>query len=544
MEAFNKNNAASDREVDYSIMCALSRDYSAVLTLNTDTGEFCFRKATSSLAKSLEEYGGQGHSFEDVVERFLEDGVVAEYSGEVRRTLSIGQMKEKFAESDYYSTVAECESGDVRRYIRVEVFDFSAELPNVAVIAVKDVDSAVRKEIEAQQQIKKAYFEAERYSLAKNQFLHNISHDIRTPLNAIVGYTTVAIDNIEDSNAVRKYLKKIDDASQILLHIINEILDLGELETGKIRLTESKLTMADLLEQLSDNIQAMIKDKQIDFEIRNNDKSNETLLIDVFHVNRVLTNLISNAVKFSEVGGEVSLTVTSSKSMKPNSIHYTFVVADRGQGISAEFLDRLFKPFEREKTSTKSRKKGIGLGLTITKNILDALGGTIAAESEQGKGSVFTVELDAEIAPSTDEDEAKRQALVKENPIKDKRILVVDDSKVNRDIAMAILESFEADVECVSDGDVAVEAVKGSDEGYFDLILMDIQMPQMDGYEATMQIRALNRQDVSTVPIVALTADVFDDTKQDAIACGMNDFLGKPINVKALKEVLIKQFTK
>jgi len=371
-----------------------------------------------------------------------------------------------------------------------------------------------------------------------------MSHDIRTPLNAIVGYTTVAIDNIDDTNAAKKYLKKIDDASQHLIHIINEILDLGELETGKIRLTESRLSMDDLLEQIADNTKALIKDKQIDFEIRNNDKFKETLIIDAFHVNRVLTNLISNAVKFSEVGGKVTLAVTPSRTLDPNRIHYTFVVSDKGQGIAPEFLDKLFTPFERERTSTQSKKKGVGLGLAITKNILDALGGAITAKSELGKGSTFTVELDAEIAPKTEVEENRRKEQIKENPIKGKRILVVDDSKVNRDIGMAILESFEAEVECVSDGDVAVEVVKSSEPGYFDLILMDIQMPQMDGHEATRRIRALDRGDTATVPIVALTADVFDDTKQEAIECGMDDFLEKPINVKALKEVLFKQFTK
>lgn len=528
-----------DVDANLDVLQALSQEYLCTVIVNIVTGAYQIHTVPNEL-EHLVDYGRNGHSYYEVFEQYVQKYIFVEDRNALLSALSLDNIKSELKHSQSISIMARRVSGNGSlKYIRIEARRIDSNDMGRFLFAAKDIDAEVRHDQERQAQLQKAYETAERASLAKNQFMHNMSHDIRTPLNAIVGYTTVAVDHIDDPKLMEKYLGRIEDAGQHLLHIINEILDLGELEEGNIRLTESVITMEELVTQISDTLGSQIRDKQLNFVIENNDKENKALVMDAFHVSRVLINLLSNAAKFNEVGGTVKLTINPSEGMEPGMVHYTFIVEDTGIGISEEFLSRVFVPFEREKTSTQSRKKGVGIGLSIVKNIVEALGGSVYAKSKVGEGSTFTVELQFEYAPTSEQErEARASRPAAENPIADKRILVVDDSKVNRDIAMAILDSFGAIVECASDGDDSIDMIKASEENYYDLVLMDIQMPRMDGHEATKHIRELERVDVKKMPIIALTADVFDDTRKQAEAVGMDDFLTKPINVKAMRETL------
>ncbi|MDE7429154.1 MAG: response regulator [Lachnospiraceae bacterium] len=502
-----------------------------------------------------------------------------------------------------------------------------------------------------------------------------MSHDIRTPMNAIIGFTTLAASHIENAESIQNYLSKIMTSSKHLLSLINDVLDMSRIESGKVTINEEEVSLPEIMHDLKTIVQADIKAKQFEFYIDTLDVTNETIICDKLRLNQVLLNLLSNAMKYTKAGGTVSVRVIQTDSEPDGYASYQFRIKDNGIGMSEEFLKHLFEPFEREQTSTVSGIQGTGLGLAITKNIIEMMDGTIEVESEMGKGTEFivtfrfrTVEQPLEtehlerlenlralivdddvntcmsvskmlssigmnpdwttqgkeavvrtefaieenkpysayvidwLMPDMNgieiarrirrvigetptiiiltaydwadiEEEAKeagvtafcskpiflselRQVLLasymepevkmaeksedddQEDFFTGRKILLVEDNEINQEIAQEILGSMGFVVDTVGDGTEAVDRIKNVEAGPYALILMDVQMPIMDGYEATRQIRALEDSAKAAVPIVAMTANAFDEDKKKALEAGMNDHVAKPIDIENLVDTL------
>ena len=525
------------------------------------------------------------------------------------------------------------------------------------------------------QALSEAVRAAETANKAKSTFLSNMSHDIRTPMNAIIGFTTLAVSNIDDKKRVRDYLGKILSSSNHLLSLINDILDMSRIESGKIHLEETEVSLSDVLHDLKTIISGQIHAKQLELYMDAMDVTNEDVYCDKTRLNQVLLNLLSNAVKFTPAGGTVSVRIRQYPGTVKGSELYEIRVKDNGIGMSQEFVQKIFSPFERERTSTVSRIQGTGLGMAITKNIVNMMGGTIEVLTEQGKGTEFIVRLPFRIqskhqriekiaeleglkALVVDDDfntcdsvtkmlvkvgmrsewtlsgkeavlrarqsmemgdvfhayiidwrlpdmngiEVTRQirSLGDETPIiiltaydwsdievearaagvtafcakpmfmsdirdtlmtaigqkqaeaetailpaagsdfRGKCILLVEDNELNSEIAVEILNEYGFLVDTAENGAEAVEKVKNSKPGNYDLVLMDVQMPVMNGYEATKQIRALDNPALAGITILAMTANAFDEDKKKALECGMDGFLSKPIVIEELISILQK----
>ena len=387
------------------------------------------------------------------------------------------------------------------------------------------------------QALSEAVHAAETANRAKSTFLSNMSHDIRTPMNAIIGFTTLAVSNIDDQKRVRDYLDKILSSSNHLLSLINDILDMSRIESGKIHLEETEVNLSDVLHDLKTIISGQIHAKQLDLYMDVMDVTDEDVYCDKTRLNQVLLNLLSNAVKFTPAGGTVSVRLKQFPGTVKGSEMYEIRVKDNGIGMSPEFVKKIFSPFERERTSTVSRTQGTGLGMAITKNIVDMMGGTIEVQTEQGKGTEFIVCLPFRIQSEKHHTEKIAEDTILPaagSDFRGKRILLVEDNELNSEIAVELLNAYGFVVDTAENGAEAVEKVKNSTPGNYDLVLMDVQMPVMNGYEATKRIRALDDPALAGITILAMTANAFDEDRKKALEYGMDGFLSKPIVIEEL----------
>ena len=383
---------------------------------------------------------------------------------------------------------------------------------------------------------------AEDASLAKTRFLHNMSHDIRTPMNAILGYTQLMEDELKGKELPETldHLKKLQQSGNLLLSILNNVLDMARIESGKMEIDESYGQIKEIQQTLLEIFDDEAKKKNIAFHYTVN-AEHEHVLTDITKVKEIFANILSNAIKYTPSGGSVTVNVDELPCDEPGYMIARTSVSDTGIGMSQEYLTRIFEAFTREQNTTKSKIAGSGLGMSIVKKYVELLGGTINVESEPGKGSTFTVTLKHRIA-----DEGYYKKMHAENPgtgseiLAGKNILLAEDNDLNAEIAVAILERFGLKAERVEDGIQCVSRIKNMPAGTYDMILMDIQMPKMDGYQATQEIRHLPDQDKACIPIVAMTANVFEEDKRDAAAAGMNGHIAKPIQADDLLPTLVE----
>ena len=382
---------------------------------------------------------------------------------------------------------------------------------------------------------------AESANKAKSTFLSNMSHDIRTPMNAIIGFTTLALSSITEQEKVKDYLGKILSSSNHLLSLINDILDMSRIESGKVVLEEQETNLAVLADELEHLLSEQAKAQGLELKVDYSKLRDRDVFCDKTRLNQVLLNLLTNAVKFTPAGGHVSFTLTQLEQLSPGKGVYEIRVKDDGIGMTAEFTKRVFEPFERERTSTVSKIQGTGLGMAIAKNIIDMMGGTIDLHTKKGEGTEFVLRLELVLQTQPKPVEAKQQELLPESSTESfagKRLLLVEDNELNREIACMILCKYGFELETAENGQEAVEMVAAAAPGYYDLVLMDIQMPIMDGHEATRRIRALENPELAKVPIVAMTANAFDEDRRAAKDCGMNGFISKPINMQEVIQAL------
>lgn len=384
---------------------------------------------------------------------------------------------------------------------------------------------------------RKAEMVARKANAAKTTFLNNMSHDIRTPMNAIIGFTNLAASHTEEPEVIKDYLGKISMSSNHLLSLINDVLDMSRIESGNMVMEEKEVCMPEFFRALRIIIQPKITERKQKFFIETKNVTTDHIISDKLRLNQIFLNIVGNAIKFTPDEGTIGIYITERPCEKVGYTTFEFRIKDTGIGMSEEFQKHIFETFTREKSSTVSGIQGTGLGMAITKKIVDMMDGTISVVSEEGKGSEFIVVLPCKIATSNEMIQLDEISAGNHKPEPDfwgKKILLVEDNELNQEIAVEILQEEGFVLDVADDGTVAVEKMKKAAPGQYDLILMDIQMPKMDGYEATRQIRAMADEEKAQIPIIAMTANAFDEDKKKALAVGMNGFVFKPIEIPKL----------
>ena len=379
--------------------------------------------------------------------------------------------------------------------------------------------------------------QADNANKMKSSFLSNVSHDMRTPLNAVLGYTSLALDT-NDPAQRQEYLEKISKASAILKQLINDTLDLSRIESGKMTLKPEALRLDDVLQKIIMTVRPDMDDKQIRFVLDEDDSAKVMVFSDAMRLQEILLNILSNAVKFTPEGGIIRLTVQALDKTDSNLCE-RFTIQDSGIGMTAEFLQRLYEPFAQERNSRTAGIEGSGLGLTIVKRIIDMMHGTIQVRSAPGQGTCFTIELPLPRAAETGAETAVHSSASR-GSLRGMNILVFEDNAFNAEIAKTLLEQQGAHAELAGNGQEGVNLLAASPAYRFDAILMDIRMPVMDGCEAARAIRAMNRPDAASIPIIAMSADAYEEDVRRSLAAGMNAHLAKPIDPEQLASLLTR----
>ena len=385
--------------------------------------------------------------------------------------------------------------------------------------------------------LKNALRRAEEGSRAKSSFLFAMSHDLRTPMNAIIGYAELMEAHWGEKEAATNYLQKLKGASQFLLALIGNVLEIARIESGKETLNEAPWNLMKLEETLDIRLDREISRKQLTVN-RNVNIRHANVYCDALKIREIIMNLLSNAVKYTAEGGKIVLDIEEKPSVQDDFMTLQIRVSDNGIGISKEYIPHIFDAFTRERSSSESGIIGTGLGLHIVKSFVDLMNGDISVESESGKGTCFTVEISCRKVP---EEELQQQ--MEEQPenvsLAGRRFLLAEDNGLNAEIAMTILQDAEAEVELAADGKIAVDMLKDAPVGYYDTVLMDIQMPNMNGYQATGVIRKLP-DERAKIPIIAMTANAFEEDRQAALAAGMDDYVAKPVEISELFRTIMK----
>ena len=391
------------------------------------------------------------------------------------------------------------------------------------IVGTTDIDAQMKREVEYQKLMESARTDV------KNDFLANMSHDIRTPMNAIVGYTNIARSNLDDAELVRDSLDKIGSSSHFLLSLINDILDISKIESGKLVLSKERVDLEDVFRRIEDITLLQARNKSLNISYDHTSVKNTHVIADELRLEQVLINITSNAIKYTPDGKDVYLRAEE-KDLGNGRILYRFMIKDTGIGISEDYLPHLFESFTREEKTTVNRVQGTGLGLSISARIVEHMGGRIDVKSEPGKGSEFTVEVELERT----EDDATDS--VEEKPLEDltgKRILIIEDNDINAEIAAMVLSQFGMTSSVAVNGKEGLDVLEGS-EGEYDAVLMDIQMPVMNGYEATRAIRKLSGDYYRDLPIIAMSANAYDQDVRNCLEAGMNDHIAKPFQPEEL----------
>lgn len=453
--------------------------------------------------------------------------------------LSAERVESALARREPYSVPVSLSLGGEVLYKRFDyyVVDQQAEF---FILLQSDTTEARREERERNELLAQALSEAQIASQSKSTFLSNISHDIRTPMNAIVGYIEFA-KRSDDLSQMHEYLEKIDSSSKYMLALLNDVLEMSRIESGKSELDLTRASLPALMDDVYDLFERQMAEKSIAFSVDSSQVRDGCVICDKTRLNRVLLNLVSNAYKFTPEGGSVQVRLVQLDSTREGYGSYELHVKDTGIGMSEEFAQKIFDAFERERSATDSGISGTGLGMAITRNIVDMMGGTIDLVSEQGHGTEFTVTLEFELqANESDDKQQSRPCEAQYEPMDftGLRTLLVEDQIVNREIAIMILEGFGFEVDEAEDGAQALVQLASSEAGYYDVVITDIQMPVMDGYELARSIRKLDDAKLARIPIVAMSANAFQEDIKASREAGMNAHVAKPIDIDTLSRTL------
>ena len=532
------------------VIDALGHAYSSISLVNIKTEEIEIVKASKSMKPDQ-----KGDMLSKAHQEELIRQVIAEpFQEAYREFIDMSTVAKRLEKREMLSSTAQ--TVDERWLTMIIVpqgYDKNGKLCTV-LVANRDATEEKEREIEQDKNLRNALAAAEHANKAKTVFLNNMSHDIRTPMNAIIGFTALATAHIDNTELVLDYLKKIRTSGQHLLSLINDVLDMSRIESGSVEIEYAAVHLPDILNDLKTIIQGSSYSRQQKLSIDTQDILYEDIITDKLRLTQVLLNISSNAVKFTPAGGRISICVSEKPCNRDGFATVIFRVKDNGNGMSQEFRKHVFDSFSREHTVTENGIGGSGLGMAIAKNIVDMMGGTIQVESEVGKGTEFTVAFECKIAGAAVKQEPapepgdliksenqKPQVESKRN-YKGKKALLVEDNELNREIATAIIKEIGLDVDIAEDGTDAVNMMSSAEGRKYDLIFMDIQMPKMDGYTATREIRTLDDPKCANIPIIAMTANAFEEDRKKAIKAGMNGHIAKPISADAILENLDQIF--
>ena len=523
-------------ELQREIIEGLGKEYFSVLAVDLDKDlVFSYRESEETEKIFLDFSRKCGNRWSKMVPFYAKTMVADNTSGEFEKQLGLETLR---SQEEDFSMTYEFKSETGIQYYQVRVaYVKKKDGTRMAVVGTRDIDSLIKKERMQEEKLKKAYAAAENANKAKTEFLHNMSHDIRTPMNVILGYNQMMKSQLTEPKQL-DYQKKIEQSGKLLLTIINNVLDMARIESGKMEVDENYEMVDEVVEEIISTFSSEAEERGI--HLSSSVKvTHRNILCDGTKIREIYVNLVSNAIKYTPRGGNVAITVEELPCEKEGYIKVKTEIKDTGIGMSKEYLPTLFDPFSREHNTTTGKVGGTGLGMPIVKKIVDLMGGTIQVESELGKGSRVTVILQHKLA-----DEAyysgkrKAEAVTSENRLKGKRILLAEDNDLNAEIAITLLQELGLEMERVCDGIECVSRIEQVSPDTYDLILMDIQMPNMDGYKATEKIRRLSDRRKSKIPIVAMTANAFEEDRKEAISHGMNAHIAKPIDSKKIEDTL------
>lgn len=546
LEAFNELDRGSvDKQ--RKLIRALTMPYETVYGVSMDTGLCtCYR-----MSKSMNEFYDDVNiesDYEDHIRRYVAKDVLDEDKCLFDDICSIRQVKRIFFRKQmHYINYRVLRNGRIRYQQCLLVQPDSEE--NEFAVAFKDINEEKKLEIAQQQRIEEAVEEARRANRAKTVFLSNMSHDIRTPMNGIIGMTAIAASHVDDRERVLDSLKKISMASKHLLNLINEVLDMSKIESGKVELKEEPFNLAELVDSLVSMMMPQIESHHHTLKLQVEEMAHRHVIGDSLRLQQVFTNLMGNSVKYTPDGGVLTLAAAERPCDREGCGCYEFLFEDNGMGMSEEYVKRIFEPFSRAEDERVGKIQGTGLGMAITHSLVQMMDGDIQVESRLGEGTRFTVAVHLKLQEKGAEDDGtgfeaagggESLAGIESLDFSGRRALLVEDNDLNREIAVEILETTGLAVEEAVDGKEAVQQVSQHEDGYYDIIFMDVRMPRMNGYEATCAIRAMGLPYCKTVPIVAMTADAFAEDVRAAKEAGMNEHVSKPLNFKHLGMVIKK----
>lgn len=520
----------------------LSINYESILYADLDEDKILPYRLSS---RNSLQFGNklQARSFLWYTSTYIDEWVHPDDRQMVSDITSPGYIREKLLHhKTFYINYRIVDNGEVQ-YLQLRIVNVGNKNHiSQIVMGYRRVDEELRREMEQKQILEEALNNADLAITAKNTFLSNMSHDMRTPLNAIFGYTVLARKYTDNSKAVESYLEKIESSGRQLLDLIDKVLEISWTETNDVQLEESECNLCDIIQDINNVLLPQAQEKNITLSVDSSGLIHYDVFSDPGKLKQLFMHLSNNALKYTEDGGRVDISIVELERLPNGRIVCQFIVEDTGIGIGEEFLSHVFEPFEREKNTTFSGIHGTGLGLTIAKNITEMMGGRIEVKSVAGRGSRFTVTLHMRI---------QEQPLSISNgngnmlsQIMNQKILLVEDNEINLEIETEILQGLGFVTETAANGSIAVEKIKKSAPGEFALVLMDIQMPVMDGLQATRLIRKISNPELASIPVIALSANAFESDKRMSMESGMNAHLTKPIDVPLLLETLVKTLKK
>lgn len=532
-----------------SMIYALSDSYCTVYSVDMETGTVMASRYLDDITDEIKKGRNINFIMDMYIRRYVHPKDRERMRHFIKRERILREMNE-VGKRDYFEFCRDF--GKEYRWMRMEILTTRCEDGQIRemVFAFQDIHDERVVQLRQQEELKQALRAAEAANTAKTTFLTNISHDIRTPMNAILGLTELTIKHMEQKELVKENLDKIAQAGKNLLGLINEVLDMSYIESGKLILRNTEFSLTELVQGIEQMFGGQIQDKRIRYDSDLTQIRNRIVSADKVRLTQIVTNLLSNAIKYTPEGGTVRLTVRQLPTSTGTTGRYEMTIRDTGIGMSEDLIQRVFLPFERGGNAVSSRAEGVGLGLSITKELVELMGGTITVDSRFGSGSAFTVTLPFKMVSQkkvsaadssfTGQNFASGQDVtqVAENVLKGKKILVVDDNEINLEIACDFLRDMQAEVFCAGNGKEAVRMIK--ENRTYDAVLMDVRMPVMDGYEATKRIRKMHTAYTDRLPIIAMTANAFAEDVELSKLSGMTEHISKPVDAQKLYRILAR----
>lgn len=532
-----------------TLIDALTDSYKSVLEVNLDTGKMIPLRINEEMFDDVLNVFEEDFTYNNVIPMYVMRYVKAEDRSLLARVMTLSSVREEFLQKDRFEFVYRVEYNSTQHYVQVHFVKPSKDRPEF-VVGFKNIDDSMKEELEKRRELNEqrkslmvALEKAEKADKAKSDFLFNMSHDIRTPMNAVLGYSDLSIRLISDESVnpeqyarLQRYLENINMSGRQLLNIINSVLNMSRIESGMVSLEENPVLVATLSGDILASFEQEAERRNIFLQVTRNLRVTN-VYTDKVKLQQILLNVVSNAIKYTNSYGTVRVEFKDQEHPTPGMCYLEITVDDTGIGISKEFLPRIFSAFERERNAQSQKVSGSGLGLAIVKKYVDLMNGKIEVESELGKGTKVVVTLPLKIAP--DDAQFNPMTAISEES-KKKHVLLVEDNEMNAEIEKDMIENLGLEVDCAVDAETGIQMLQASAPEFYGIVLLDIQLPGMDGFEAVRVIRNMVDFRKSKIPVIAMTAHAFDETRVAALQAGMDDVVTKPVNSIRLAETLAK----